>query len=209
MSTPETPEPLGDLTLTQFLDAKAARTPAPASGSAAAITVAVAAALCAMSARFSESSLDGAAGIAAAADELRARVLVLGAEDSRAYAAVLAARRLPPDSESADAGLEGTGLEGTGLEGTGLEGTGRSGRQEALEAAMSHAVAVPLEIAEIGAEVRRLATRVAFSGNPNLLGDALSAMLLAEAGSAASSTIAEINVSEGRRAKAGKAPPPL
>jgi methenyltetrahydrofolate cyclohydrolase len=199
MSTPETPEPLGDLTLTQFLDAKAARTPAPASGSAAAITVAVAAALCAMSARFSESSLDGAAGIAAAADELRARVLVLGAEDSRAYAAVLAARRLPPDSESADAGLEGTGLEGTG----------RSGRQEALEAAMSHAVAVPLEIAEIGAEVRRLATRVAFSGNPNLLGDALSAMLLAEAGSAASSTIAEINVSEGRRAKAGKAPPPL
>jgi formiminotetrahydrofolate cyclodeaminase len=199
MSTPETPELLGDLTLAQFLDATAARTPAPASGSAAAITVAVAAALCAMSARFSEASLEGAAGIAAAADELRARVLVLGAEDSRAYAAVLAARRLPPDSESADAGHLGAGFEGTG----------RSGRQEALEAAMSHAVAVPLEIAEIGAEVRRLATRVAFAGNPNLLGDALSAMLLAEAGSAASSTIAEINVSEGRRAKAGKEPPPL
>ena len=54
---------------------------------------------------------------------------------------------------------------------------------------------MPLEISEIGAELARLATEVASTGNPNLLGDALSAVLLAEAATAAATTLVEINLS--------------
>ncbi len=160
-----------DLTVSQLLDSLASRTPAPAGGSAAGLTLAVAAALCAMAARFSERSLDSSGEIAETADRLRRRAVELADEDAHAYAAVLAARRL-------------------------LAATATPEREAALAAAMSHATAVPLELAEIGGEIGLLATRVASEGNPNLLGDALISMLLAEAAASAASTIAEINRSE-------------
>ena len=62
---------------------------------------------------------------------------------------------------------------------------------------MAQAVAVPLEVSEIGADVARLATQLAATGNPNLLGDARTAVLLAEAAAAAASTLVEINLSGG------------
>jgi formiminotetrahydrofolate cyclodeaminase len=163
--------PFAELTVTQLLDSLAARTSAPAGGSAAAVSVALAAALCGMAARFSEASLGSAAEIARAADRLRERALQLADEDASAYAAVLAARRLPTD-------------------------IGGDERDATLSEAMARAIAVPLEIAEIGGEIGLLATRLASEGNPNLLGDALTAMLLAEAAASAATTIAEINLGD-------------
>lgn len=159
-------ERLGDV-----LDSFAARTSAPGGGSAAGVVLAVAAALCAMAARFSSRQLDSADEIATTADRLRERAIRLATEDSLAYAAVLEARRLPT-------------------------GTDPAVREEILAAAMAQAVAVPFEISEIGAEVARLATEVASGGNPNLLGDALTAVLLAEASAAAATTLVEINLSD-------------
>jgi formiminotetrahydrofolate cyclodeaminase len=167
------PDPAASLAgerLGDLLESLAARTPAPGGGSAAGIVLALAAALCAMAARFS-ARLAAADEIAATADRLRQRAIHLAAEDSLAYAGVLQARRLRP-------------------------GTDPALREEAIAAAMAQAVAVPLEISEIGAEVARLATEVASAGNPNLLGDALTAVLLAEAAAAAAATLVEINVSD-------------
>jgi len=161
---------LSDERLGDLLDSFAARTSAPGGGSAAGVVLALAAALCAMAARFS-ARLASAEEIAATADRLRERAIHLAAEDSLAYAAVLQARRLPA-------------------------GADRDPREEALASAMAQAVAVPLEISEIGAEVARLATEVASAGNPNLLGDALTAVLLAEAAAAAAATLVEINLSD-------------
>ena len=160
-----------EMTLQQLLDSLAARTAAPASGSAAAVTVALAAALCAMSARFSVSSLDAAGDIAETADRLRAQALRLAEEDAYAYAAVIEARNRSVTVSSTE-------------------------RKDALAKALVLAVAVPRQIAEIGGEIGMLASRIAAEGNPNLLGDALSSMLLAEAAASAASTIAEINLGD-------------
>jgi formiminotetrahydrofolate cyclodeaminase len=169
MPKPSTPE-IVDERLGDLLDSFAARTAAPGGGSAAGVVLAVAAALCAMAARFS-SRLVSAGEIASTSDRLRQRAIQLADDDSRAYIAVLEARRLSA-------------------------GTDPALREEVLATAMAQAVAVPLEISEIGAEVARLATEVASGGNPNVLGDALTAVLLAEAAAAAAATLVEINLSD-------------
>jgi formiminotetrahydrofolate cyclodeaminase len=163
------PSSFADERLADLLESFAARTPAPGGGSAAGVTLALAAALCAMAARFSSGRLDSAEAVAATADGLRVRALRLADDDAQAYAAVLAARRLPG-------------------------GTEPTLRQEALAAAMEQAVAIPVELSGIGAEVARLAAELASSGNPNLAGDALCAVFLAEAAAAAAATLVEINL---------------
>ena len=55
-------------------------------------------------------------------------------------------------------------------------------RRRRLAAALSVAADVPMRIAEIGAQVTALAARLAVHGHPNLHGDAITAALLAEAG---------------------------
>jgi formiminotetrahydrofolate cyclodeaminase len=165
---------LPDQSIGSLLEALSARSPAPGGGSAAALALALAAGLCGMAARYSEAKLDSAPAIAAAADRVRHRAVELAEEDARAYGAVLAARRLPPETEA-------------------------SVRDEAIATAMAYAVAVPSEVAELGAELAKLADDVASRGNANLLGDALSALLLAEAAAAAARTIVEINVVEAER----------
>ncbi len=64
-----------------------------------------------------------------------------------------------------------------------------------VQAALSAAADVPLEVAEAGAEAAEIATRLAKDGNPNLRGDALVAVLLAEAGTQAAVTLVKINLS--------------
>ncbi len=169
--------PLLDQSLGSVLDAFAARSPAPGGGSAAAIALALAAALVGMAARYSEGKLESAEAIAAAADRVRVRATALAEEDARAYTAVLAARRLPPETAASD-------------------------REEAMATAMACAVAVPTEVAELGADLARLANELASRGNANLLGDSLSGLLLAEAATAAAATIVEINVVDAERGPA-------
>ena len=64
-----------------------------------------------------------------------------------------------------------------------------------VQAALSEAADVPLEVAEVGAEVADLAVQLIENGNPNLRGDALTAVLLAEAGTRAAVALVEINLS--------------
>jgi methenyltetrahydrofolate cyclohydrolase len=157
-----------------FLELLAARVPAPSGGAAAALTGALAAGLVAMAARFSDAQLAGAADIARQADQLRERVAGLADEDATAYRAVLDAYHLPPDGD-------GDGAE----------------RQRRIEAALHGAAVVPLEIAEIAAQVAGLAGRVAAGGNPNLRGDSVAAAHLAEASARSAAALVDINVALG------------
>lgn len=133
----------------------------------AATTVAAAAALVAMTARFSE-SLDDAGAIVTRADELRATACDLAAQDGDAYAAVLAAYRLPRDDEPR--------------------------RRAEVRAALTSATDVPLAIVGCAREVGELGVRLAREGNPNLRGDVVTAVNLAEAAARSAAHLVQLNV---------------
>ena len=151
----------------RFLDLVAAGESAPGGGSAVAVSVALAAGLSSMAARLSTKQLPDAAGFAERAEGLRERVAPLARADAVAYGQVLAAQR----ARDADDYAGG------------------------VRAALSEAADVPLAIAEAGAEVARIAARLASDGNPNLKGDALCALLLADAAVRAAAALVEINLS--------------
>lgn len=64
-----------------------------------------------------------------------------------------------------------------------------------VKEALSEAADVPLAIAEVGAEVSGIAVRLAEEGNPNLRGDAITAVQLSGAGVCAAAALVEINLS--------------
>ncbi len=66
---------------------------------------------------------------------------------------------------------------------------------DGVKEALSEAADVPLAVAEAGAKVAGIAVRLAEDGNPNLRGDALTAVLLAGAGTRAAASLVEINLS--------------
>jgi len=154
-----------DLPLGEFLDLVASGNPAPGGGSVAAVAVALAAGLSGMAARLSAGQL--ANGLAERADAARLRVATLARIDAESYGRVLDAYR-EPDSEI---------------------------RRERVSDALSGATDVPLAVAEVGNEVAGIAARLVEEGNANLVGDAITAVLLAEAGVRAAVTLAEINLS--------------
>jgi methenyltetrahydrofolate cyclohydrolase len=133
----------------------------------AAVAVALAAGLSGMAARLSAQQLADAPGLADRADAARQRVAPLARIDAESYERVLDAYR-EPDSET---------------------------RTERIKDALSGAADVPLAIAEVGNEVAGIAVRLVEEGNPNLEGDAMTAVLLAEAGVRAATLLVEINLS--------------
>ena len=159
-----------DLSLGEFLDLVASGGPAPGGGSVAAVAVALAAGLSGMAARLSTGQLANAPELADRADASRRRVAPFATADAESYGRVLDAYRLPrePDPET---------------------------RRERIRDALSGAADVPLAVAEVGSEVAGIATRLVEEGNPNLEGDAMTAVLLADAGVRAAATLAEINLS--------------
>jgi methenyltetrahydrofolate cyclohydrolase len=166
------PDEYGRLPVGAFLDALAARAPAPAGGSAAALVLAQAAALCAKSARLSERQLtaDRAAEITQEAERIRGTAASLIDEDPRAYANVLKARRSrneQPQDAAAAAGMA---------------------------AALSAAADVPLRIVELAVPVSVIAATLAADGNQALRGDALAAGLLAQAAARAAACLVRINL---------------
>jgi len=166
----EAPGYLG-LPVGSFLDAVSAAGPAPAGGSVAATAVALAASLCVMAARLSTAQLADAPDLAASAERLRDRAASLCQADAAAYGLVIEAMRLPrePDPE---------------------------GRARQIAAALSVATDVPLEVVQIAARVAEIALRVAEGGNPNLLGDAVTAALLAESGARSAAALVLINLGD-------------
>jgi methenyltetrahydrofolate cyclohydrolase len=156
----------------EFLQLLADREPAPGGGAAAALSGALAAGLVAMAARFSDARLPASADIARQADELRARAAGLADQDAAAFRTVLDAYRRPRDGDEGD-------------------------RHRRIAAALDAAARVPLEIAEIAAQVAGLAEAVAAGGNPNLRGDTVAAAHLAEASARSAAALVDINVSMG------------
>jgi formiminotetrahydrofolate cyclodeaminase len=157
-----------ELPVGRFLDLVAAGESAPGGGSAVAVAVALAAGLTSMAARLSAKQLADAAGLVERAEGLRERVASLARADAVAYGRVLAAQRTPRGADDHDGGIR---------------------------AALSEAADVPLAVAEVGAEVARVAARLASEGNPNLEGDALCGVVLADAGVRAAARLVEINLS--------------
>jgi methenyltetrahydrofolate cyclohydrolase len=156
-----------ELSLGEFLERVASDDSAPGGGSVAAVAVALAAGLAGMAARLSTGQMDDAAELAGRADASRLSVAPLARTDAESYGRVLDAVR-EPASET---------------------------REERLRDALSGAADVPLAVAEVGSEVAGIAARLVEEGNPNLEGDAMTAVLLADAGVRAAAALAGINLS--------------
>jgi methenyltetrahydrofolate cyclohydrolase len=146
----------------------ASEVPSPAGGSAAAIAVAMGAGLTAMCARNSREWPE-ARGATAQAETLRARIEPLAQADAEVYENALAAFGLPERLEP-------------------------EVRDATLGVALERAAAVPLAIAEVGADVADLAADLAEKGNPRLRGDAVAGALLAEAGTRAAAHLVRVNL---------------
>ncbi len=149
----------------RFLDELAAGTPTPGGGSAAAYAGAMAAGLVAMVGRLTLGKKKYAAVqdrvevIVATADELRSRLEAAVTQDARAFEAVLAANRLPSDSEQS-----------------------KQARRAAIERATVTAGEVPLAVVRDCADVLDLTLEIASVGNVNAISDAGVAGDLAQAG---------------------------
>ena len=142
--------------------------PAPGGGVVAAVTVAGAAGLASMAARFSD-QLPGAADLAGQADAIRARADRLADDDARAYGAVIAVYRRQADGDGDD-------------------------RRDAIRSALSRATDIPLALVACAREVGQVAILLADKGNPNLRGDAVTAVLLAEAAACSATYLVRCNV---------------
>jgi formiminotetrahydrofolate cyclodeaminase len=79
------------------------------------------------------------------------------------------------------------------LEASGLP-AGDPSRKQRLDAALSQASEAPLAIARAGVEVAELAAAIARKSKPTLAGDAITAVLLAEASSRAAARLVQINL---------------
>lgn len=145
---------LTDLTLIQFADQAAARSPTPGGGSVAAYLGGVGAALGAMAARFTQGRKGFEAHEASLADEiaqldrLRARLLRLVDDDAASYDRVTAAYALPKASEPE-----------------------KAARKAAVDAALREALQTPLGTCRVAVEALALLERLAGHVNPNLASD--------------------------------------
>jgi methenyltetrahydrofolate cyclohydrolase len=157
------------LRLDDFLDRLAAGGQAPGGGSAAALTVAFAAGLVAMVARCSRGSWEDAGGVAAQALAIRERAAHLSRYDAEAW-------RVAVDA-LAEASAERTG-----------------GRDRELEDKLGRAAALPLEIAELGADAAALAALVGEYCDGAYRADAAAAAALAAGGAGAAAHLVEVNL---------------
>ncbi len=157
------------LPLGSFLDAVAARDPAPSAGVVAAVTVGLAAGLVEMAAGFSTDHLADAASLRAEAEALRAKVGPIARQDVARYAEVLGAYALPRTEPE---------------------------RRARVRRALSAASDGPVEIARMGATVIRLAGSLADEGNPRLRGEAETARLIAAGAVRAAAELVEANLSD-------------
>ena len=154
----------GKLPLDQFLDALASNTPTPGGGTAAAVGGAMGASLAEMVAALTLSkekyaaSHDAVRPIAEAARVARQEFVSLASEDSEAYESVVAARRLPKDTEEQ-----------------------KAERAEKMAAANKHASEVPMRTARAAVRLLAALPDLAAKGNPNAISDAGAAALLLDA----------------------------
>jgi methenyltetrahydrofolate cyclohydrolase len=156
---------LADLSVRGFLDELASNSPAPGGGSVSALAGAMAAGLLHMVLGLTlgrEAFLSAEAELtplAARAEELRIDLLRLVDEDTAAYNGVLAAFRLPRETDEQ-----------------------KRARAAGVQGAFKRAADVPMEVASRCVEVLRLCPALLEKGNPNALSDAGVAGRMAFAG---------------------------
>jgi formiminotetrahydrofolate cyclodeaminase len=154
-----------DWSVQALLDELAGSSATPGGGSAAALAGAMGAALLNMVCNLTIGKKQFAAvedelrGVLEEAGALRRQLTSLADADTRAFDRVMAAYRLPKETEEE-----------------------RATRQAAIQRALQAATQVPLETAAACATVVKLTARVIAKVNPNALSDAGTAALLAEAG---------------------------
>jgi formiminotetrahydrofolate cyclodeaminase len=155
---------LAALSLSDFARSLASSEPAPGGGSASAASGAFGAALLGMVVGLTlgkekyRAAWEELEPLADRLEDARARLLELVDEDTKAYEAVVAARRLPKDTP-----------EATAL------------RARALDEANVLAATVPLQTAFFAHEALKAAPTILEKGNPNASSDAWVAALLLEA----------------------------
>jgi formiminotetrahydrofolate cyclodeaminase len=153
-----------ELSLRDFLSALASSAPTPGGGTAAAVAGAMGAGLTEMVAALTLSREkfapvhDAMRSIAETALAAREEFLVLAREDSEAYDAVVAARRLAKETEEE-----------------------KEARAREIASANRVATEVPMRTARAAARLIAALPELAAKGNPNALSDAGAAALLLEA----------------------------
>jgi formiminotetrahydrofolate cyclodeaminase len=168
---------LRDLSLAEFTEALASGAPTPGGGSASALAGALAASLVAMVARNTAANPSFAerAGvlqeIEAEAEERRRELVGLVDEDAAAFDRVLAAFRLPKETEEQ-----------------------KQARSREIQAGYRGAVEPPLAVCRHALGVLGLAARVAELGNPNAVSDAGVGALLAASAVEGAAFNVEINL---------------
>lgn len=160
-----------------FLDVLATGTPAPGGGSAAAHAGAMGAALVAMVARLTIGKRNYQAvqekmnEILKQAERLRAELTEAVQADSAAFEAVMAAFKLPKNTEKEE-----------------------SDRNTAIEEATKGAAQVPLKVSQNAVSVMALAERAVALGNLNAISDAASAAAMARASLTAAGYNIRVNI---------------
>ena len=156
---------LVSLSLRQFASALASEAPSPGGGSASAAAGAAGAGLLGMVARLTlgkekyRDAWDDLEPVARHADSARERLLELVDEDTRAFDAIVAARRFPRETDEQ-----------------------KRVRKVAIDAATVVATTVPLQTASIAGSALALAPLVLEKGNPSCASDGwVAALLLAAA----------------------------
>lgn len=171
-----------------FLDALAAKTATPGGGSAAAYSGAAAAALVVMVARLTIGRKKYAAveeqmkNVLHAAEELRFALTAAVQEDAAAFEQVMAAYRLPKDSEGE-----------------------KEERLKAIEKATFAAARVPLVVSHQVVRVMALALDVVANGNINAISDGATAAALARAALTGAGYNVQINIASLRDPSQGEA----
>jgi methenyltetrahydrofolate cyclohydrolase len=159
-----------DQTVDAWLAELASDAPAPGGGAAAAMNAAVGAALVSMVCRFSAGQ-PAFAEVLVRADALRHEALSLAEQDAAAFGKVVAAYRLPKESDEA-----------------------KRARTAAIQEALVGAAEVPLRVAALAAEVIGLAERILDGANANVLSDVAVAASSAQAALTAAVVNVEVNL---------------
>jgi glutamate formiminotransferase/formiminotetrahydrofolate cyclodeaminase len=164
-------------TLQEFLGALASDAPTPGGGTAAAVAGAMGAALAGMVATLTLSrekyaqAHEAVRPIGEAAAAGRTELLALARRDAEAYDAVVAARRMPRESEDQ-----------------------KSARARALAAATRQAAEIPMETARLAVRLLESLPELVEKGNPNAASDAGASALLLEAAAEAALLNVSINL---------------
>ena len=160
-----------------YMDAAASNAPAPGGGSVSATVGALGAALVSMVCNLTLGK-EKYAGVevqikqlVAQAEQLRRELILLLQDDTTAYNGVIAAYKLPKESDDE-----------------------KAARHAAVQKGLIHAADVPLDICRAALKVCDLAETAADIGNPNAVTDAGCAVLFGEAAAQGAALNVEINL---------------